>query len=83
MTVDKVEDGLKVISVYEGSPAARGGLRPGDVITNVDGKTVRSASDLTAAMFRYHPGDRVDLKWIDENGSTHSDSLTLVAGPPN
>ncbi len=44
MTVDKVDDGLKVISVYEGSPAARGGLRPGDVITHVDGRSIASAS---------------------------------------
>lgn len=44
MTVDKVDDGLKVISVYEGSPAARGGLRPGDVITHVNGRSIASAS---------------------------------------
>jgi carboxyl-terminal processing protease len=44
MTVDKVENGLKVITVYDGSPAARGGLRPGDVITHVDGHSIASSS---------------------------------------
>jgi S1-C subfamily serine protease len=53
------------------------------VITGVDGKTVHSASDLTALMFRYHPGDQVEITWVDQNGSSHSDTLTLVAGPPN
>jgi carboxyl-terminal processing protease len=44
MTVEKVDDGLKVITVYDGSPAARGGLRPGDVITHVDGRSIAGAS---------------------------------------
>jgi carboxyl-terminal processing protease len=44
MTVEPVEGGLRVISVYEGSPAARGGLETGDVITHVNGKSIAGAS---------------------------------------
>jgi hypothetical protein len=34
-------------------------------------------------MFKYHPGDKVDLTWVDSGGGRHSESLTLIAGPPN
>jgi carboxyl-terminal processing protease len=44
MTVEPVDNGLRVITVYEGSPAARGGLKSGDVITHVNGKSIAGAS---------------------------------------
>ena len=44
MTVEPVTDGLRVITVYDGSPADRGGLRSGDVITQVNGKSIAGAS---------------------------------------
>jgi carboxyl-terminal processing protease len=44
MTVEEIPRGLRVLTVYEDSPAARGGLRPGDVITHVDGRSIAGAS---------------------------------------
>jgi carboxyl-terminal processing protease len=44
MTVEEIERGLRVLTVYEGSPAARGGLEPGDVITHVDGRSIAGSS---------------------------------------
>ena len=44
MTVEEIGRGLRVLTVYEGSPAARGGLEPGDLITHVDGKSIAGAS---------------------------------------
>ena len=44
MTVEEIERGLRVLTVYKGSPADRGGLRPGDVITHVDGRTIAGQS---------------------------------------
>src|SRR4051794_15959426 len=44
MTVEPVDNGLRVITVYAGSPAARGGLRSGDVITHVNGHSIAGAS---------------------------------------
>jgi S1-C subfamily serine protease len=78
-----VSSGAAVVGVQDGSPAADAGLGDGDVITSVAGTTVRNASDLTALMFQYHPGDKVDVGWVDSNGNSHSSTLTMVAGPPN
>ena len=44
MTVEEVERGLRVLTVYEGSPADRGGLKAGDVITHVDGRPIAGQS---------------------------------------
>jgi carboxyl-terminal processing protease len=44
MTVEEIDRGLRVLTVYEGSPAARGGLEPGDVITHVDGRSIAGSS---------------------------------------
>jgi S1-C subfamily serine protease len=75
--------GAAVVGTKDGSPADDAGIGAGDVITAVNGNTVQSASDLTSLMFEYHPGDKVDLTWVDQSGNSHSDTLTLVAGPPN
>jgi carboxyl-terminal processing protease len=49
MTVEAVERGLRVLSVYDGSPADRGGLKAGDLIIRVNGRSIagRSADDAT------------------------------------
>ena len=44
MTVEEIERGLRVLTVYKGSPADRGGLRPGDVITHVNGRSIAGES---------------------------------------
>jgi Do/DeqQ family serine protease len=42
--------GVVVTAVEQGSPAARGGLRPDDVVTAVNRKPVKSVEELQAAM---------------------------------
>ena len=70
-------DGVLVRQVYDGSPAAAAGLHgtsvdrrgrviPGDVVQEIDGKPVRSVSDLLGRLGGYKPGDSVTLTvWRD------------------
>jgi carboxyl-terminal processing protease len=44
MTVEPVDNGLRVITVYKGSPADVGGLKSGDVITHVNGHSLAGSS---------------------------------------
>jgi carboxyl-terminal processing protease len=44
MNVEEVPRGLRVLTVFKGSPAAKGGLKPGDEITAVNGHSLRGAS---------------------------------------
>lgn len=68
-------------SIVPNSPAAQAGLAPGDVITSLGGSQVTSASSLTDAIFRYHPGDKVTVGWTDTAGQAHQATVTLANGP--
>jgi len=52
-----VTDGVLVTSVMEDSPAAKAGVRAGDVITAIDGEKVDSPGDLARAINRKKEGD--------------------------
>jgi S1-C subfamily serine protease len=72
-------EGVLVRDVYEGTGAAAAGLQgtsvdrrgrviPGDVIQEIDGKSVGSTSDLLGRLGSYKPGDTVTLTvWRDGN----------------
>lgn len=49
--------GLLVTSVTEGGPAARAGIKAGDVITAIDGNAVDDAMDLISQLNRQSSGD--------------------------
>jgi carboxyl-terminal processing protease len=62
MTVEKAAEGLKVITVFDGSPAKRGGLRPGDLITAVNGRSLAgSSSDEATTRIKGPAGTGVTL----------------------
>lgn len=54
--------GALVSSVEKGSPAAKGGLEPGDVILGIDGKTIEAAGELPAAVATKMPGETARLQ---------------------
>ncbi len=53
---------LLVRSVVLGSPAARSGVRPGDVIVRLAGAVIHGRSDLIRALMRLRVGQRVRLE---------------------
>jgi tetratricopeptide (TPR) repeat protein len=63
VTVDtRLHDGIPVLRVVPGSPAARAGLQPGDVVLKADARPVKQTADLAAAVAAKKPGDRLVLE---------------------
>jgi S1-C subfamily serine protease len=56
-----VDEGAVIASVAQGTPAAEAGLERGDIITGIDGDTVRSMQELAGRIARHTPGDTVTL----------------------
>jgi hypothetical protein len=54
--------GVRFSDVREGSPAAKAGLRSGDVLVEFDGKPIDNLYDFTYALRQHKPGDRVQVK---------------------
>jgi serine protease Do len=53
--------GAVVTQVENSSPASRAGLKVGDVITEVNGKTVNDAGELQVVVGQKEPGTKLDL----------------------
>ena len=66
--VQNADRSLTVIAPIDGTPAARAGIRPGDVITEIDG-TVITADNVDAAVesMRGEPGSEIRLTLLREN----------------
>jgi S1-C subfamily serine protease len=58
--------GVEVVEVVDGSPAARAGIRVGDVIFELDGRPVESASDLQRMMVAEVIGREVTARLVRE-----------------
>jgi putative serine protease PepD len=78
--IQSVDGGAKVTKIVAGSPAAKSGLKVGDVITSFDGHKVTSATDLTAAVSAAKVGEKVTLT-VQRGGSSQQLSLTLGVQP--
>ncbi len=60
--------GALVTEVVEGSPAARAGLKQGDVIVSFEGRPIRTPRDLTRAVAATPPGTKVTLEVAGREG---------------
>jgi S1-C subfamily serine protease len=74
------DTGALVQSVQAGSPAARAGVRPGDLIVAIGGAKVAGVNDVTAAIANHKPGDHTTVKVI-RSGKKMSLTTTLAKQP--
>ncbi len=69
--------GALVSEVTPGSPAAKAGIEPGDIILALNGQPVSGPDDLSVNISETSPGTTVHLK-IARNGQTHDVPVTLT-----
>ena len=77
-----VTSGTLVMSVVPDSPAALGGIQPGDVVVALDDEEVADMADLIVRLRQHSPGDRVDVTVVraDQSRTTLMIRLDDSAG---
>ena len=74
--------GRRIVQVEPESPAARQGMRAGDVVTAIDGAPIVSILDYVDRLLTRAPGDAVSLELERHDGERYEVELTLRQPPP-
>lgn len=91
VTTEKTDGGVSIESVTKESAAAKAGLKKGDIITRVDDKAIANPDDLSTAIKKHKPGDKVTVAYIRDkvNNTTTAElgkwkgSTVFSTGPGN
>jgi putative serine protease PepD len=70
VTIGETGNGVYVGGVAGGGPAARAGIRAGDVITSVAGKPTPTSSELGTVLSTLKPGQTVKVRVLRQDGSS-------------
>jgi putative serine protease PepD len=81
ITTEQTAQGVAITGVARGSAADAAGLRPGDVITAIDGHAVTSPADVGSAISGHKPGDAINIT-VDRNGTSVNVTATLGSRTP-
>ncbi len=73
----RAENGMLVARVERDGPADRAGLRPGDIVTRLDGRPTLSEAAFGDALARLKPGQRVPVVVVAERGER---TVTITLG---
>ncbi|HLU73751.1 MAG TPA: trypsin-like peptidase domain-containing protein [Nonomuraea sp.] len=67
--------------IDEGGPAEKAGLKPGDIILEVDGLRLQDGNELIALIRSKAPGAKISIKYERDN-EEHTATLTVSADAP-
>jgi serine protease Do len=73
--------GAIIGGVTAGAPAARAGLKRGDIVLQFNGERVESSSDLTRRVGQTSVGETIRLEVIDAQGRRRTVPVTIAARP--
>jgi serine protease Do len=69
--------GIVVQDVTPGGPAAQSGIKGGDAIVSVGGKTVTTGDELVSGVSAHHPGDKLKIGYL-RNGKQEETTVTVA-----
>ena len=78
LNLKNITYGMLVNQVFDDSPAEKAGILAGDVVLEVDGKKIRTSSDMVITIGNLSPGTKIQLK-ISRNGEIKNIPVTLGA----
>lgn len=73
-----VPEGVLVSEVTEGGAADKAGIKTKSIITEFDGKRVRSSDELVSRLEYYEPGEKVDVTIEVANGDSYKEKTVTV-----
>ena len=80
LTARSVTDGTRlgayVLQIDPSGPAAKAGLKAADVIKLADGHLIQTADELTLAVGRHKPGDKISVRYV-RGATEHTVTVTL------
>jgi S1-C subfamily serine protease len=80
-TNDETSSGVELAGAQAGTAAATAGLAEGDVITALNGATVTTGTQISEALIKEHPGDKVTITYTNTDDQSQTVTLTLGTGP--
>lgn len=69
-------EGIYIAKIVDDGAAAEAGLKEGDVITHIDGKSIKSFGELQNVIAQKRPGDKITINYL-RNKKKQSATLTL------
>ena len=80
VALDDAAGGAKIAAVSSGGPAARAGLKSGDVIVAIDGTSIANGDAAVAAINAASPGDHLKIT-VERGGKRTTVDATLATQP--
>ncbi len=71
------DSGVILSDVLPGSPAARAGVQPGDIVLSLDGKAMDNGRQLRVNLYRHQAGESVQLEVL-RDGKTMTFPIVMV-----
>lgn len=71
-----IPQGIYVQSIVSGGPCDGTSLKEGDIITEVDGKTITSFADVYAILETHKPGDKIKVKYYSSSSGDGEVEIT-------
>jgi putative serine protease PepD len=81
VTVGEAVNGVYVASTTDNGPAAKAGIRVGDLIVSVGHKATFTTAQLSAVLAELKPGETVPVAMTSQNGTKTTVQLTLGTYP--
>jgi serine protease Do len=75
----KIDQGIYVYDVLSGGPAAKAGIRKGDIITEFGGRTVNDLGTVVALLSEKSPGDSIKIKVLRKDQVLEFDVVLIEA----